>query len=69
MHLKTLLAAISGSASRKRPATMDYEDIFKGAAAIPMANPLGAASSPSSLILSGNDTDAYFKDVFAGPVF
>lgn len=63
-----ILARIYGLPSQKLAGSIGYDELFKG-----------EASAPSAVETGGNwlaglrpveyDVDAYFKDVFAGPVF
>lgn len=64
MSIQSLLKRIAGFRTTGSNGTVSYEDLFKGTASAP----------PSSNFLPGlrpveYDVDAYFKDVFAGPVF
>ena len=64
MSIQSLLKRIVGFRTKASSSVVSYEALFKGAAAAP----------PSSNFLPGlrpveYDVDAYFKDVFAGPVF
>lgn len=50
----------------KAAETISYDTIFMGAPDLPAA--AGSNFLPGLRVV-GNDVDAYFKDVFAGPVF
>ncbi|QKV57504.1 MAG: hypothetical protein HT580_09890 [Dechloromonas sp.] len=64
MSIQSLLKRIAEFRTKTSNGTMSYEDLFKGTASAP----------PGSSFLPGlrpveYDVNAYFKDVFAGPVF
>ena len=69
MSIQLLIDRITGLRLNPAAPAMNYEDIFKGAASAP-----GSAERSDSNFLPGlrpveYDVDAYFKEVFAGPVF
>lgn len=68
MSIQALFQRIAGF-RRKAAAAMTYEDVFKGKASVPP----GAAASSNGYLPGLRpleyDVDAYFKEVFAGPVF
>jgi hypothetical protein len=68
MSMSTLFASITRRLPQI-PASMKYEDLFKGPAALPDAAKMPGKLSLSFLAPFEHDQDAYFKDVFAGPVF
>lgn len=53
----------TSSHARRNPSSMSYEAIFKGSAIRPANLKPSRAHCPIK-----QDGDAYFKDVFAGPV-
>jgi len=70
MSLKKLVVALTRYRPRKRAEVMNYEQLFKGTAGIPTAIAHNILGLPScSMVMMEKDTDAYFKEVFAGPVF
>jgi len=65
MSIAKLISWMTARHPAKRSEMRSYEAIFKGS---PTA--LGANEAlPSRLQPVGYDADAYFKEVFAGPVF
>ena len=64
MSIHSLLKRIAGFRIKASNGTMSYEDLFKGTASAPPGNNFLPGLRPVEY-----DVDAYFKDVFAGPVF
>lgn len=69
MQLKNLRPTITGLSNINNPEIMNYEDIFKGSAAAATTSSRSGQCFACAPWLIEMDTDAYFKDVFAGPVF
>jgi len=68
MSLQSLFQRIAGF--RLEAATaMSYEDIFKGKASVPPGTAGSSNDFMPGLRPLEYDVDAYFKEVFAGPVF
>ena len=68
MSISTLFASITRRLPQI-PASINYEDLFKGPAAHSDTTKTPGKLSLSFLAPIEHDQDAYFKDVFAGPVF
>jgi hypothetical protein len=64
MSIQSLLKRIAGFRTTASSGTVSYEDLFKGTASAPPSNNFLPGLRPVEY-----DVDAYFKDVFAGPVF
>ena len=69
MYIKNLLARISGLPQPKAAETKSYDDIFTGEANTPALAASGSRNFLLGLRPVQDDVDAYFKDVFPGPVF
>lgn len=68
MSIQSFFDRIPGIRLKTSAGTMNYEDIFKGAASIPATAERGNNFLPGLRPVE-YDVDTYFKDVFAGPVF
>ena len=64
MSIQSLLKRIAGFQTKASTAAVSYEELFKGAATAPLNSNFLPGLRPVE-----DDVDAYFKDVFAGPVF
>ena len=69
MSLKQLITSLSETYFRKPAETMNYEDVFSGAAHTPIAGSALISNYLPGLAPVQNEIDTYFKEVFAGPVF
>ncbi len=64
MSIQSLIKRIAGFRTEECNASVSYEDLFKGTASAPASSNFLPGLRPVEY-----DVDAYFKDVFAGPVF
>jgi hypothetical protein len=64
MSIQSLLKRFTGFRVKASNGTVSYEEVFKGAATAPSNSNYLPGLRPVEY-----DVDAYFKDVFAGPVF
>ena len=69
MSLKSFLARVTGQHAGKSAETIGYEAIFSGECNAPAADNGDSGNFLPGLRHLENDVDAYFKDVFVGPVF
>jgi hypothetical protein len=69
MSLQNLLTRITGLRRAQPAPTIDYDELFAGAATAPIAMAGNAQRFLLGLRAVENDVDAYFKDVFGGPIF
>jgi len=68
MSIQSFFDRLAGFRLKTAAGTMNYEDLFKGEASTPAAAERGSNFLPGLRPVE-YDVDAYFKDVFAGPVF
>lgn len=66
MSVTKLISWLVAARPVKTAETISYDSIFLGATDLPVA---ASGNFLPGLRVVGNDVDAYFKDVFAGPVF
>lgn len=66
MSVTKLISWLVAARPAKAAETVSYDSIFQGATDLPVA---ASSNFLPGLRAVGNDVDAYFKDVFAGPVF
>ena len=64
MSIQSLIKRIAGFRTEESNASVSYEDLFKGTASAPASSNFLPGLRPVEY-----DVDAYFKAVFAGPVF
>lgn len=69
MSLKSFIARVSGQHAGKCAETVGYDSIFSGECCAPAAGNGDSGNFLPGLRHLENDVDAYFKDVFVGPVF
>ncbi|HSG23073.1 MAG TPA: hypothetical protein VLA64_08970 [Azonexus sp.] len=69
MSLKSFFSRVIGVHNGKSAENVSYEAIFKGESFVPAANAGDLGNYLPGLRHLENDVDAYFKDVFVGPVF
>jgi len=69
MSLQNLLTRITGLRCEQRTQTINYDELFAGAATAPAATVGNAHRFLLDRRAVENDVDAYFKDVFGGPIF
>lgn len=69
MSLHNLLTRHTGLRREQPAPTIDYDEIFAGAATAPAATAGNAHHFLLGLRAVEDDVDAYFKDVFGGPIF
>lgn len=66
MSIAKLISWMSARHPAKRNETCSYEAIFKGSPGRSSSNQTTLANG---FQVAGHDADAYFKEVFSGPVF
>lgn len=69
MSIATLFSRLTGNRPGKSGETISYDALFKGKAKHPADHAASKSNFLPGLRNIENDVDAYFKDVFAGPVF
>ncbi|UCV10295.1 hypothetical protein KI614_08695 [Dechloromonas denitrificans] len=69
MSLTEIIAQLNRFKSAKQAEVMSYADVFEADAGAPVVSIGKTTPYLPGMRMVENDVDAYFKEVFAGPVF